>query len=485
MMQTKFALLKQYKKIPIQIKAAAWFAAMSVLQKGIQFLVTPIYTRLLTTEEYGYYSIYTSWSSILLVIATLNLHCGVFNNGMLKYADDRRRYISSMQGLGNITTILVFSILFLFRDLMAQWSGLDISILFGMFLVMMFNPSFSYWSQYQRYIYAYRTLSCVTLISAILIPAISVTLVWGLPERKYAVILGNVIVQTAIGLIYYVFNLLKGKKLYVKKYWLFALKFNIPLIPHYLSSIVLGQADRIMINYYFGESAVGIYSLTYSISLLLNVFVNAINSTFVPWTYQSMSKKDYKRIGQLANYVLMLLGGITICGILLAPEMIAFLGTEEYMQAQWIVAPVMLSGYFTMLYSFFANVEFYYEKSVGVMLASVVAAVSNVILNAIFIPMFGFIAAGYTTMVSYILLALMHYVLMKRVCKDQSLPSIYNIKFIVSFSIGMSLVSLLLMATYNFALIRYTIIVLVLVTAVVLRNKIITLLKMLKGRTAK
>lgn len=473
----------KYLELPQPLRASFWFMVMSIIQKGIQFLVTPIYTRLLTTDEYGYYSIYTSWSSILSVLATLNLGAGVFNNGMLKYKDDRKRFVSSMQGAGNIATVLVFSVVFLFHKKVTSLSGLDIYILIGMFFLMIFYPAFGYWSQYQRYMYLYKKLSCITIVSAIAIPVVSVGLIFVMPKRKYAVVAGNIIVQVLIGAYIYIYNLLKGKTLYVKEYWSFALKFNIPLIPHYLASIVLGQADRIMISRYCGQGKAGIYSLAYSVALMLNIVINAVTATYTPWTYQKMNAKQYKQIGIYSNYILILLGGIVLLGVMVAPELISFLGTPEYMEAKWIITPVMLSCFFTMVYSLFANIEFYFEKSIAVMCASVIAAAANILLNAIYIPRYGFLAAGYTTMICYLLLAVLHYCFMKKVCQKKQMPEIYDLRFIIFFSVLLTAASIILMATYNLKILRVGLVILLLLLFVVKREKMIDVFKHLKKDT--
>lgn len=73
-------------------------------------LSVPIFTRLMTTDEYGVYSVYQSWYQILTVIVTLNLFAGVYNKGLVKYEDDKDRFTSSMQGLSTLTTIVFFFI---------------------------------------------------------------------------------------------------------------------------------------------------------------------------------------------------------------------------------------------------------------------------------------------------------------------------------------------------------------------------------------
>jgi len=180
--------------------------------------------------------------------------------------------------------------------------------------------------------------------------------------------------------------------------------------------------------------------------------------------------------------VLIMLAAMVILCVLIAPELIKILGTEEYLQAMWIIPPVMLSCFFTMVYSLFANIEFYYEKSIYVMTASVIAAIANIILNAIFIPIYGYIAAGYTTLVCYILLALIHYLFMKKIVRNWTEGKIYDVKFITLLSVAISVISILLTFTYKFIAIRYIIITFLLIVAIIFRKKIIAIVKILKEK---
>ena len=96
---------KIYNKMSIASKAALWFTICGFVQKGISFITVPIFTRLLTTEQYGVVSIFYSWESIFIIFCTLNLFSGVFNNGMIKYENDRDGFLSSMQGLVSTLTL--------------------------------------------------------------------------------------------------------------------------------------------------------------------------------------------------------------------------------------------------------------------------------------------------------------------------------------------------------------------------------------------
>ena len=79
--KNKYNVLKKYSELPIPLKASFWFLITGFLQKGISVITTPIFTRLLSTSEYGQLSIYNSWAGIITIFATLNLSAGVFMRG--------------------------------------------------------------------------------------------------------------------------------------------------------------------------------------------------------------------------------------------------------------------------------------------------------------------------------------------------------------------------------------------------------------------
>ena len=106
---------------------------------------------------------------------------------------------------------------------------------------------------------------------------------------------------------------------------------------------------------------------------------------------------------------------------------------------------------FLLLYcQFFINVEFYYEEKKMLIYGSIGAAILNIIMNYIFIPAYGFVAAGYTTLMSYIVFALSNYYTMQLCLKKRQLiDNFYNYKglflifvgFIVSGFLGVKQIS--------------------------------------------
>ena len=93
-------LISKYKNVPVEVKASIYYTICSIVQKCIVLITLPIFTRLMTTQQYGQYSIYQSWMNIVAIFATLNLQYGSFDTAMIKFENDRDRYISSIQGIG-------------------------------------------------------------------------------------------------------------------------------------------------------------------------------------------------------------------------------------------------------------------------------------------------------------------------------------------------------------------------------------------------
>lgn len=166
----------------------------------------------------------------------------------------------------------------------------------------------------------------------------------------------------------------------------------------------------------------------------------------------------------------------------IAPEFIMLLATEEYYDAIKLVPVISLSSYFGFLYTVFSTVEFFFERNKLIAIASVTGAATNVILNLLLIPLFGYYAAGYTTLVSYVLYSLVHFVFMKRVCKKElASANVYDNRTIFFISLAVTAVVFLLLLIYDYIWLRYVALILPSLVAVVNRRKISEKLSAIKG----
>ena len=109
-----FRIKKRYGSLPIQVRASLWFLICSFLQKGISAITTPIFTRLMSVEQYGQYSVFVSWETILAVFITFSLSSGVYIQGLVKFEEEKEQYTSSLQGLTFTLVFIWFCIYLLF-----------------------------------------------------------------------------------------------------------------------------------------------------------------------------------------------------------------------------------------------------------------------------------------------------------------------------------------------------------------------------------
>ena len=242
------------------MRASLWFLICNFTQKAVSVISTPIFTRLLSTDQYGEYNVFQSWMGIITVIITLSLSFGFFLQGMVKFESNNKVFASAMQGI-NLTMCTVWTVIyFLFHRFFNQLLGLNTIQMTFMLLLIWSTASYGFWSTEQRVNNKYRLLVGITLLVMFAQPALGILLVVLAEDAQKATarILAMVIVNLAAYTWMFVIQMKRGKTCFSKEYWLYALKFNLPLLPHYLSQTVLYGADRIMIQRFFGESKTGI-----------------------------------------------------------------------------------------------------------------------------------------------------------------------------------------------------------------------------------
>lgn len=473
-------LLDKWTAIPVQARATSAYTVCSILQKCLSFITLPLFTRLLTTEQFGQYNVYTSWSSILTIFLTLYLGYGSFSTAMVKFEDDRRGYVCGVQGVCCALTLLFLALYLPLRNFWNGWLELPTPLVLLMAVEILTSFAITCYYEMNRFEYRYKSVVTLTLLNTVVSPALALILVLNSQERGYARIIGYALGNVIIGLSLFIFNTVKGggKNTFSKKYWKYALSFNIPLIPYYLSQVIFNQSDRIMISHISGTDKAGLYGVAYNLAMLLNFVLNAINNAYIPWFYGKIKEGKAEDNKPIANGIAILMAFLLLAVIALAPEIVLILAGEPYRDAMWVVPPVAMSLLLLFYAQLFINVEFYYEEKAMLVWGSIVSAVLNVVLNALLIPIFGFVAAGYTTLLSYMVFALANYIVLQIIAKRRGQRMDYfdlrSLLLILAVFMGLSFLAL---ALYELIVIRYCIVAAVLLSLIVFHKKVIAFVK--------
>lgn len=472
-------IYKKYKELSLPVKASLWLVVCGFFKNGISVITTPIFTRLLSSEEYGIYSVFTSWQSLILIIATLKLSGGVYQQGLVKFEKTKHKYTSALLGL-TTTMVVVYLVAFiLWRNPLSKIIKLDYRLIVAMLIAMPIMAASDFWTQQQRVDYRYKPLAALTIAIVLLRPTVSILAI-SLTEgnKAYARILSGLAVDTIAYLWIYISLFAKGRTFFDKDIWKYGLKLNIPLVPHYLSQTVLSSADRIMISNMVGNSESGIYNLGYQVSMIPKILTNSIADSMSPWMLKNIKANRIDKIAGRCYEVLIIVAVSSLMFILAAPEAIAIFAPESYGEAVLVVPPVVMSIYFSFLYNFFVVFEYYFEKSTYIMVASVVGALLNLLLNYIFIPILGFNAAAYTTLFCYMVYCFGHYMFLRHIEKKYlNSVSVYNIWVIILISIIYVGIGFLFMVFYKNLILRVALFLTLTLIGLLNRSRIVSILR--------
>ncbi len=466
--------MEKYRQLPVQIKASIWFLICSFLQRGISTITTPIFTRLLSTAEYGQYAAFNSWLSIVSIFVTLNLSYGVYTQGLIKFSEERSEFASAFQGL-TLTICIGWTVVYLlFHDFWNNVFSLTTVQMIAMLSMAWSTAVFGLWAAEQRVLYKYQKLVILTIIVSIAKPIVGIAFVLHFEDKVTARIIGLALVEIVCYAGLFIKQLKCNRKIFSSRIWKYAIKFNLPLIPHYLSQTILSSADRIMIRDMVGKAETGIYGLAYSISMIMTFFNNALMQTISPWIYQKIKEKKEKEIAPVAYATLVLIASVNIFLMAFAPEVVSLFAPSEYYDAIYVIPPVAMSVFFMYCYDLFAKFAFYFEKTSVLAIASVAGAFLNIVLNYVFIKIYGYIAAGYTTLACYVLYALIHYIFMNKVCeKNCNGHHPYKLSTILGISAMLMGVGFILLLSYQAPIIRYCLILAMSAILVTKRREIV------------
>lgn len=475
-------IMNKYNEMSKPVKAALWYTICNFINKGIALLSTPIFTRILTEEQYGTFSIFQSWFNILIIFTSLNIFMSGYTKGLLLYKEDKDGFTSSQLSLTTCITLIFFVVYIINIDFWTKIFELSPILVIAMFVELLVMPALEFWTAKERFDYNYKKVIIISISMNVICLALSVLAILSTNYKIEARILPDVFVKLLFAGTLFILILTKGRKLYNKKYWKYALKFNLPLIPHYLSNYVLNQSDRLMIGKMVGKTQTAYYSISNTISNVMMLLVLAVNNSLTPYIYKTINDKHSEKIKDKINPIVISIAVLSIGIMAFAPEVISIFAGKEYLDAIYVIPPITTSVYFIFIYSMFSTIEYYYEKTGLIAIATSISAIINIILNYIGIKLFGYYAAGYTTLICYICLAICHYIFYKKIVKEKipELKDVYDIKLMIITSLFLLGIMILMTIVYEFLVIRYIIILTIILFIFIKKNYIINVIKLLK-----
>ncbi len=367
--------------------------------KLITFFLVPLYTGVLSKEEYGTADLMLTIASFVVPILICNI-----NEAIMRFMLDKNSDSDAILTTG-----------FVIIGVMCIFSTACIP------LIKMYPPFHNYY----LYVYFYFISMGVQTVLLFnlrgkeqllhfsigsIIHALSIALFnllfllgfkWRLEGFLLSYILGNAITIIYAAIAGRVFNSFRHLKL-DKNLSMEMLKFSVVLIPNSFMWWIMNSSDRIMLTAMSGIAISGLYAVSSKIPSLISMISSIFNQA---WNYSAIKEDDSKDKNDYNNSVftfLLATSSIITLGVLLIlkPFMRVYVA-DEYYEAWKYAPPIIVGTLFLVLATFLSSQYTVRKDSKGFLLSSSVGALINIMLNFILIPFIGGLGAALATGISY------------------------------------------------------------------------------------
>ncbi len=392
-------------------KAGFFYIFTNILAKGIAFLVTPLFTRLLSPSEYGVYSLYTSWIGILGVALSLGISVGAVYRGLGKFEGREEEFISSAVSMLFALCACVSAIALFFISKLKSFTGLAGYINILLIGEVFLNSAQTVFFAARRYKYDYLKICVINLLYAVLTPGISVILIYLTPIKAEARILSSFSV-TAVLILPEALKKIKFKSLFKLDITKYLARLSFPLLPSSLAMTLIAQSDKLMVERFSGAAKLAEYSVAYSLGFMLTSLTSAIYSALQPWLMRKLNSGDSAGAKRFTERIIFLVSLGLVVFLTLVPELFKLVAPSEYRSAELAVYPLAAAGILQFVSNILASNIIHTEKTAYLSLMSVAAFVLNLGLNIVLIPRYGYFAAAITTTAAYAVLIFLEYMLL-------------------------------------------------------------------------
>jgi O-antigen/teichoic acid export membrane protein len=408
-----------------------YFSA-SIAVKALGFVSIPVLTRLLSLSEYGILNVFMSFVGLMTVILSLNAYTSIGRYWYEKQ-NDFNRFLGTSVYLAGISVGLSFLLFVVFCKPLGRIFGLPGNMAIWLIPFVVVGIIFSVFQQVYQPQLKSKLIARISIAKVYLGFGAGVCLVLLMEKnRYYGVIWGQLIVGVLVSGIIIRLLVPYFKSAFERKHLRYIAGYSLPLIPYALSGTILAQFDRIMINSYIGSDSAGLYSLAYNVGMLLSILSGALLTAWIPVYFKDMDNRDYRKVDSDIDkmFRLVLVGGMFL--MFFGEEIGKLLADEKY-HSGLIIVPVVVFGYiFASLGPYWGiNIDFA-KKTIWTSIVMLSAGTANILLNAVFIPKYGYIAGAYTTVASYMLMSFMCLVVSKFILKLHTVPVIVAIKPLLS-----------------------------------------------------
>lgn len=395
---------KKYKRL---LSNTATVGIGTLGSKLLVYLLVRLYTSVLSNEEFSIASNITEMATLLIPFISLGIGEAVFRFAMDKQYRQSEVFTQGFVAVGIGALLLpIVAIVFLNIDYFDSYVPLLI-------LYILSSAIHTNCSQYIRAKAMFRLYAVQGLLNTLLTIGLNVLFLIPLNMGITGYVLSVAVADLLSSL--FLFTVAKlWRDLSFKGLQKSTLKamllYSLPLIPTTISWWVTNVSDRYMITFMQGDSINGLYAAAYKIPTLLMVLIGIFNSAWKYSAVEERSKSDsalfFSNVYHSFSTCLILVSG----GIIAFSKFFSVMMFGEDFRAAWVYIPILtLAMAFSALSSFTGTIFIVEKKSRYSLYTALVAALVNVVLNLMLIPLFsgdeiGAMGAAIATLCAYLVM---------------------------------------------------------------------------------
>lgn len=399
-------------KVTSLSKQSAVYGLGTFLNQGLAFFLIPLYTRFLTPEEYGINGSVTAVMGVLSIVLTLSLESAVARFYYdCKTREERERYFGTAWAFLHVFGLLVAVALDLAGEWLFQLAFRDVPFrpygrlaLWGSYLsVAAVIPTVMFRVREQP-----RTFVLFSVSQFLFRIGLNILFVVYLGRGVAGIFLATLLANLAYA-VPYTWIAWRGMRAAFDRSSLRAsLAYALPFVPHRLSNWVLNVSDRIVLENNVPLDALGLYTVGYRFGLMLAALLDAVNLAWVPFYFRTaQEEKGREALGQLVTYYVYALVFLTLGTVLLSREVVYLMAAPRFHPSAVIVPPVAIAYGLHGLYLVMLSGPSYAKKTGQIPLYTGIAAVVNIAVNVLLIPRYGMMVAAWSTMVAFLVRAVL------------------------------------------------------------------------------
>ena len=371
--------------------------------KLLVFILTPFYTAMLSTEEYGIMDNVVQLSNLLIPIASAGIANAVIRFGLDGVTDKKSVYTFGIviTAMGSALLLACYPLL----DLIPYTNGYTLLVCFYV-IASNFHAACAQFSRSCGNVrrYAEGGILCTAVAIGLNILFLAV-FHWGVAGYVLSSILADVICSFFYILTdkqWNAFSLasIRGKDRLATDWDM--LRYAIPLIPTTVCSWIINMSDRFIITGMLGESANGIYSVANKMPTMLIVVSNIFTYA---WQITAFANQPREERTRLFSNVARVYQAVTFVGaacLIVTAKLSTILLAPASYYTGWQYVPLLsLATAFCCLSNFLTSVYMVDKRSVATFVTILIGAVLNVSGNILLIPLMGPMGAALSTAVSY------------------------------------------------------------------------------------